>query len=226
MIKSAWIIASTIALANMVAFAGFAAWLGATQRLDFARIANIRTMLAEPIPIERARKDAESAARAEAEVAAAEAARANMPSLTAGEALGITRELEERHRQIVDRLRREVADLQRALVLEREALDREWQTMRDERAAFERMRAEIASLEGSEQFERTVRLYESLRAAQARQMMQELIDSGEIEQVVAYINAMQVRSASKILTEFGDDPPLAADLLERLRTRGFQARAP
>lgn len=226
MIKSVWIIASTIALANVLALAGFGAWLGATQRIDLARLERIRAMISEPIPAERARVDAEAEAEALAAAEAAEAARANLPSLTAGEALTVTRELEERHRQIVDRLRREVADLQRALVLEREALDKEWTALRAERTAFEEMRAEIAQLEGAEQFERTVRLYESLRAAQARQMMQELIDTGEIEQVVAYLNAMQVRSASKILTEFGNDPPLAADLLERLRTRGFQARAP
>ena len=226
MIRTTWIVLSTVALANMIALGGLLVWLGVNDRLSLARVEHVRTMLQETVAeqLEREAKEAEDATAEEARLE--REARARMPSITAGEALSVTRELEERQRQIIGRLHREVSDLQRALVIEREEVDRAWEALRAERRAFEDMRERLAALEGGEQFERTVRLYESLRPAQAREMMQELIGLGEIEQVVAYLNAMQVRSASKILGEFNDDAPLAADLLERLRTRGFQARAP
>ncbi|TVQ62802.1 MAG: hypothetical protein EA379_04855 [Phycisphaerales bacterium] len=226
MIRTLWIVASTIALANMLAIVGFLVWLGATDRLSLERVEGVRVMLHETLTEQAAREQEQERLEAEEAMRAEQAARARMPSLTAGEALSVSRELEERQRQVIERLRREVIDLQRALVLERDEIDRVWQSLRDERAAFEAARARIAAIEGEEQFERTVRLYESLRPAQAREMLQELIRLGEIEQVVAYLNAMQTRAASKILGEFDDDAPLAADLLERLRTRGLQARVP
>jgi hypothetical protein len=47
-----------------------------------------------------------------------------------------------------------------------------------------------------------------------------------LELVVAYLNAMQDRTRSKVIGEFlKDDPTLASDLLERLRQRGQIARA-
>ncbi|MEC9374314.1 MAG: hypothetical protein VYC34_10740, partial [Planctomycetota bacterium] len=83
----------------------------------------------------------------------------------------------------------------------------------------------IIEQEEDEQFQRTVLLYESLQPQRAQEMMATLIQDGDSDQVVAYLNAMQPRAAKKIIEKF-PDPIVAADLLERLRTRGLQAAAP
>lgn len=222
--KGIWIIVSTLALANLLAILGLVAWLNATDRLDGSRIERVRALFAETVASEKARFEADEAARTLAELAAAEAEKKATAPLTSGESLSSLRDREEHNRQQVERLRREVEDLQRTLERERAAIDDDWRKLRAEREAFEAMRARIAAIEGGEQFERALRLYESLKPEQSVAMLQKLIDDGDTEQVVAYLNAMQTRTAAKILAEF-PDPALAADLLERLRTRGLEARA-
>jgi hypothetical protein len=50
------------------------------------------------------------------------------------------------------------------------------------------------------------------------------VDNTGTDQVVAYLNAMEDRTRTKIITEFQkQDPALAAELLERLRTRATLA---
>lgn len=221
--KGVWILISTLALANFLAMAGLVGWLKATDRIDSSRIATVRDMFSTTVTEERAAADAVKAAEEAAARKQEEAAIAGTPPLSAAEAMGTERVLSEQQRQHVERLRREVEDLQRSLARERDELDDQWGQLRAERAAFQAMREQLAALEGSAQFERALRLYESLKPEQTQALLQELITAGNIEQVVSYLNAMQTRTASKVLAEF-EDPRVAADLLERLRTRGLEAR--
>lgn len=221
--KGVWILISTLALANFLAMVGLVGWLKATDRLDASRIATVREMFSTTVSAERAAADAAKAAEDAAARKQEEAAIAGTPPLSASEAMGTERVQSEQQRQHVERLRREVEDLQRSLARERDELDEQWGQLRAERAAFQAMREQLAALEGSAQFERALRLYESLRPEQTQALLQELITAGNIEQVVSYLNAMQTRTASKVLAEF-QDPRVAADLLERLRTRGLEAR--
>ena len=85
-------------------------------------------------------------------------------------------------------------------------------------------RDQIAAIEGDAQFKKTVTLLESVPPARASEMLLQIIEQGAPEQATAYLNAMQTRTASKILAQIGD-PTLAADLLERLRVYGLEARA-
>ena len=221
--KGVWILISTLALANFLAMVGLVGWLKATDRLDASRVATVREMFATTVSEERAAADAAQAAEDAAARRQEEAAIAGTPPLSASEAMGTERVQSEQQRQHVERLRREVEDLQRSLARERDELDDQWGQLRAERAAFQAMREQLAALEGSAQFERALLLYESLKPEQTQALMQELITAGNIDQVVSYLNAMQTRTASKVLAEF-EDPRVAADLLERLRTRGLEAR--
>ncbi len=223
--KGIWIIISTLALANFLAMVGLIGWLKGTDRLNGSRIAEVRAIFATTVSADEAQAEAEKAAEEEAKKRAEEEALMGQPPLSVAESMGSERVVSEQQRQHVERLRREVEDLQRSLVRERLALDDEWGKLRAEREAFEAMRARLAAMEGSEQFERALRLYESLSPQQTQMLMQQLITEGQIEQVVSYLNAMQTRTASKVLAEF-QDPVVAADLLERLRTRGLEARVP
>lgn len=223
--KGLWIIISTIALANFLAMAGLIGWLQMTDRLDATRINEVRALFAETLTEKENAAAAQKAAEEEAAKKEAEAIRAGTPPLSAAEAMVSERVQGEQQRQHVERLRREVEDLQRSLARERDELDEEWKRLRAEQDAFQVMRQRLAELEGSEQFERALRLYESLKPDQTQALLQQLIDEGNIEQVVSYLDAMQTRTASKVLAEF-KDPAVAAGLLERLRTRGLEARVP
>lgn len=225
MIKSLWIILSTIAIANLLALIGFVAWLRADDRLDLDRLERVRVIFAQTRKQEQ-RKLLEERGKAEAEATArAEAARNELPPLTAAEKVANEQENDEVAKQRFERLRREVDDLRRTLVRERTELDGRRAALDKDIADFQAMRKRIADLEGNEQFKKTVALYQALPPAKAQALMQQLIDQGKADEVVAYLNAMETRAAKKVIEKF-DDAKLAADLLERLRTRGVESRDP
>lgn len=221
--KSIWTIVATLAVANLLGLFGFVGWLKMSDRLDGARVEQIRAILRETVTAQKAR---EAQTKQESDAAAVVQAKLESDGATprsAAQQIRATDELDAAARQRVERLRREVEDLQRTLARGRAELEAGWAKLEADRKEFEEMRARIAALEGSEQFEKALKLYESLKPLQAKDMLQQLMDRGETEQVVAYLNAMQTRTASKILAEF-KEPTVAADLLERLRTRGLEAR--
>lgn len=221
--KKVWAIVSALAVANLLGLLGFVGFLAATNRLDAARVESVRRLLGETVAERQAREAVEKAAASDAAVVEARLAQEGMAPRTAAERIEGADEVDATARQRVDRLRREVEDLQRTLTRGKAELEAGWAKLDADRKAFEEMRQRIASLEGSEQFEKALRLYESLKPQQAQALLQQLINQGEIDQAVGYLNAMQTRTASKALAEF-KDPAVAADLLERLRTRGLEAR--
>lgn len=221
MFRAIWITISTLAVANLLALLGFVFWLNATDRINPARIERIRTIFAatvaaEQAAVERVAADAEAAA-----AAAAEAAKIGKPPLTAEQKLDDESAKEEIAAQHGRRVQRETADLINTLVREREELERQRTQFQSEVDAFSMMRKLIADEEGSEQFLKTVQVYQSVKPAEAKSMMSTLLAGGQMDQVVSYLNALSPRIASKIISEFqNEDPALAADLLERLRLRG------
>ena len=65
---------------------------------------------------------------------------------------------------------------------------------------------------------------EAQQPADGRKVLQALIDTGQLDQVITYLAAMAEKSRSRILGEFiKTDDRLAAQLLEQLRTRGVEA---
>lgn len=221
MMRSLWIAFSTVAVANLLALAGFVGWLSMSGRLNAERVERVRAVLAKTIAQERAEAEASVAQARAAEAAAAEAARVGTPPLTAEQRLERSSAASEVEAQRERRVQRETADLINTLMRERADLDRERAEFQARIEAFEAMRRAVAEEAGSEQFQRTVQLYQSVRPDGAKRMMASLIAAGRTDQVVAYLNALPTRVASKIVAEFEkEDAKLAADLLERLRRRG------
>lgn len=224
MIRSLWTVITTVALANLLAVGAFVGWLVTTDRLDADRLESIRETLSETVQAEQTRLADEAREQERLEAEADAARRAALPPLTAGDRLLLAEESEEAVRQRLERMRREMEDLQRTIRAEANRLDERTASFDAERAAFEQMRDRIAAIEGDEQFKKTVTLLEGLPPARASEMLLEIINQGDPEQATAYLNAMQQRTASKILASIGD-AALAADLLERLRVYGLEARA-
>jgi len=224
MMRALWTVITTVALANLLAVGGFVGWLVASDRLGLDRLEEIREMLSETRQAEEARLEEERIEQERIETEEEAAQREALPPLTAGDRLLLTSESAEATRQRLERMRREIEDLQRTIRAEADRLDERTSAFEQERAAFNAMRDQIAAVEGDEQFKKTVTLLEGLPPARASEMLLEIVDQGEPEQAIAYLDALQTRTASKILAAI-DDPAMAADLLERLRVYGLEARA-
>jgi len=224
MMRALWTVITTVALANLLAVGGFVGWLVASDRLGLDRLEEIREMLSETRQAEEARLEEERIEQERIETEEEAAQREALPPLTAGDRLLLTSESAEATRQRLERMRREIEDLQRTIRAEADRLDERTGAFEQERAAFNAMRDQIAAVEGDEQFKKTVTLLEGLPPARASEMLLEIVDQGEPEQAIAYLDALQSRTASKILAAI-DDPAMAAELLERLRVYGLEARA-
>ncbi|MDY7109688.1 MAG: hypothetical protein SYC29_13720 [Planctomycetota bacterium] len=223
--KSLWNVISFIAVVNLLGVLLFVAWLAQSGRLNVDRINAVREVLAPTIAAEEAAAEeaAEAAAREQAE-AAARAREENppLPSTAQVQQASLTRDQTE---AALARVGEETARLRGQLDARAAELDRREQTFRTARAAW------LASIEAEkerrtdEQFLQTVRQYESAPAKVAKAWILELVDDGEKDQVVAYLDAMNARAASKILREFktAEEAALATELLEKLRTFGLEA---
>ena len=222
--RSLWIIITTIALANFLAVVALVAWLAGTGRLSNERVNAVREMFTTTVEQDEAQRKLEEAQRAQDEAAAAQDAFMREPPTPAEGEVADQQAVSNAAQQDLSRLTREAEDLRRTFARELAQIERAREQLRQERADFDALRARLAALEGSEQFEKAVALYQQVKPQQAKAMLQTLIDQGEMEQVVSYLNAMQVRTATKIIAEF-DDPALAATLLERVRTRGLEVAA-
>jgi flagellar basal body-associated protein FliL len=219
-----WTVLSVLAVAHILALLGFIGWLGASDRLDGVRVKEVRALFTETAAQRQAREEQERLA-AEAEAAAAlEAERARIPPVTAAGTLELKLQQSQADQARLEGIRREVQILQDTLRREREALNEGWAQLKREREDFERARKLVAETEGNTQFKKTLATYENLKPEKAKAALQQLIEAGNTEQAIAYLNAMQERTRTKLIDEFiKDDPKLATDLLERLRTRGLSA---
>lgn len=224
MIKSIWTIITTVALANLLAIIGVVVWLKASDRLNGDRVEEIRTLFSETVAERQARLEAEAEKAAAEEAARVEEEKKRMPPISAQDTLALQSQHDAIMQQNLERTRRTLEDMRRTLEDERAQLDGRVAAFEAEVKAFNDMRQRIMELEGDEQFKKALTLYESLSPKDAASTLRQLYDFGQREQVVAYLNAMESRKASKIVAEF--DPPVAADLLERLRTRGLVAAKP
>lgn len=240
--KALWNAVSVLAIANLLAIGGVVFWLMGSGRLDKERMTRLREMLSGTVAAEQA---VAAAAAKEAEAQAQEAAVAERESrapLSASEQLHVRLDLSEVDHQRIERIRQETRDLTITVARDQQRLAEERAAFEAEREAFDAMRAQLAEVEGQAQFRKAVSTLQGLKPDEAVAILMEILrlpagvggtlgsnaggvvdfESGGAEQVVSYLNAMQERSRNKVMAAIaGNDPALAADLLERLRTRGL-----
>ncbi len=220
--KRLWMIVSTLCIANVLAIGGLVGWLQMSGRLNRARLDSVRAMLSTTFEQEQqARAESEAAAAAEKQRAADEARMAAPPESAA---LRIENQLleAEKQLQLVLRQKQELASLREGLFRQLDDIDRREKQLASQRAAFEAERRRIIETEGTQQFKIALSALESQKPKDARMVLKALLDARQVEQVVAYLSRMDETKRSKILAEFvKEDATVAADLLERLRTRGL-----
>lgn len=224
--KSLWTMLSVLAVANLLALGAFVGWLKATDRISAERLTAVRGLFVETVAQQKAKAEEEAAKAAADQKAAAEKAKEGQTPLAASDVLNIKLEQGKADMERVESLKREVQILRETLQRERGQLDADRLALKKEKDEFERARKIVADTEGNAQFRKALATLEGLKSDKAKTALQQLIDGQQIEQVVAYLNSMQERTRTKIVDEFlKADPKVATDLLERLRTRGMQARA-
>jgi pentatricopeptide repeat protein len=223
--RTAWIVISTLAIANLLAIGGFIGWLGGTHRLNRERVDAVKHVFVKTIAAEeREKADAESQKTAEDEEAA-RAKRMAEPPIAAAEKISLQQAGEKVGLQGLIRREGELKTLRESLQQEGDRLQKWQDALQKREAAFRAERKKIVDTEGGEQFKKALATIEALKPKDAQTLMAALVKDGKVDEVVAYLNAMEERSRGKVMTEFNKvDPKLAADLLERLRTRGMLAK--
>ena len=226
--KTLWNIISFLAVVHLLALLIVVAWLWQSQRLTTDRVREVREMFAmtEPEAQAAAAKTA-AETKAQQQMALDAQAKANPPgdSLSEIQHVSVVKQQEEQTRRrledekkiMMDELTASSAQLERKRAdLDRQRLD--WEnTIRNDRQR-----------KVDEQFLQTVKQYEQLTSKQGKQMIITLVNQKQMEQAVAYLDAMSPRAASRILKEFKTESEiaLATDLLEKLRTFGVQSAQP
>lgn len=223
--KTIWTILSVLAVANLLALLALIGWLKASGRLDMERMRDVRHVFATTLAQDAAKQEQDAAAAKVAESKAKEDAKVGTPPLPAAVVLESQRQQSILDTQREQRTQREIEDLRRTLLAERERLDKDKADFAALKAAWEKERAEILANARDEQFQKTLGTYEQLKPDKAKIALKQLLDAGEQSRVIAYLDGMADRTRTKIIDEFiKDDPKLAADLLERLRSRGVEPR--
>lgn len=233
--KTIWKVVSVIALANLLSLAGFVGWLQFSDRLDMARVREIRKVFTETLTDELDRQEREEKERAEAQrladLAVIEAAGGE--PINASRRIRMQDELEEEGTAKLARMQQDMVVLKQMLAEQQQRLDAEVDSLKRERDAFNAERDRIRKIEGDGQFKIAVRAFSEIKSSTATEMLREIMGGTTVDgndglsQVVSYLNAMDDDVRSKIIEEFAKEgPAVAANLLERLRTYGLLAQVP
>ena len=216
-----------LAVANLLAVAGFVGWLFASGRVDGERVTRVRDIFRPTIAEEEAARAEAANTAAEADRLAADDLRVRGLPLASGEEIAAEdrfrdratlalKSLEEQHRRMQDDLRsREEAVTEREEALT--ARQEEW----------EASIADSKDRQTNAQFRKAVRLLEAAPPKQGREWILELIKSGRADLAVTYLDAMNPAKSANLLKAFKSegDAMVATDLLERLRKLGLGREA-
>lgn len=220
--KSLWNVVSFLAVVHLLALLIVGLWLWKSHRVDTARLTDIRQLLAVPIHDAQAEhvqslRDAEQQRLREVEEL-----RKERPPMDSASQIQRTTLIAMQEDQARRRLADEKRTLLDELALATESVDDERAEFERERKAWENAVRSDRSQKSDEQFMQAVRQYEQVSPKQGKRMIMELVATAQTDQAVAYLDAMNMRAASKILKEFKTDEEikLATELLEKLRTFG------
>ena len=220
--KTLWSIVTVMAVANLLALAGFIGWLGGSGRIDESRLREVQRIFAPTVADAAA---AAARAQSDAELQAEQADRAERlanPPLTASAVLASRELAADAAAQEVLRVRQEVRERQAELQLEADRLAEERATFLAERDAWQSRRDAEQQRVADEQFTQLVALFSTLKPRDARDLILEMEARNEREDVVRLLDALEIRAAAKIVSELRtpEQRRLASELLARLRDLG------
>lgn len=244
--RKIWTILAVFAIGNLLAMIGGVGWLGASGRLSVERMRVVREMFSETVAVQMAReKVEEDEAAAAAELA--DASEQRFVAMSSAEVMQYRLDSIEADRERRRRHLQEFRDLDDALARRETTLALDRSAFETERKAHEEYLADIAQTDGDVQFRKAIKVLDGLTAQDAAGIITALIGTGRdgvlddaddaenaddapglrlagVDRAVSYLNGMQDRSRLKLMAVLSaSQPGLAAELLERLRTRGLPA---
>ncbi|MBC24543.1 MAG: hypothetical protein CMJ32_11615 [Phycisphaerae bacterium] len=213
-----------LAMINLLAILLTVGGLIATERLDMDRVDRITSILSVTIPDEKRQLMEQEQQE--------EIARQDLLAGSMYEMIPVS-SLDGIH--AVDRHYEQIQLMQRQLHRERRAhssqLQMQQQLLEQQKADFQKERQAWADAVrnqrqamADQQFIKSMRLIEAMPPKQARAWLVELVQQDRMQEAVEYLDAMNRRSAAKILEEFDspDQVELATELLMELRRLGFK----
>jgi len=211
-----------VAILNLLAVFLGAGWLISSGRMSKTRVLELTQLFDQPVAVDDAALKAEAAAL-EKELAEQEKPLPLLP-LNADERNLVRVEMTQVDRQRLDRMKREVENLQASLRRERSLIEMDRKVLDSEIEDFDLMRARLADLEGGKQFKKSLSTLSGLKPKDAKAVISTLLNDSKKEEVVTYLSAMDGRIRTQIMGEFikAGEEQLAADLLESLRLRGLE----
>jgi len=209
-----------VAILNLLAVLGGVGWIFVSGRVDKQRAMDVVEMFGETTGGRDMRLKSEEA-EAAAAIAAEEVALPEL-AMNSDELNDIRLQLTQIDRARLERMQREITDLQNTLKRERALLASERVDFESEREDFLAMRDRLEKIEGSDQFTKSLNVLKESKAKDSMAMLDVLIEQGKREQVVTYLSAMSTGVRTEVIAEFvkADQAELAAGLLESIRMRG------
>ena len=208
-----------VAILNLLAVLAGAGWVFASGRVDKQRVTEMVGMFEETTAGRDSRIKKE-----EAEAAALAFEDTSLPELAmnADELNDVRLQMTQIDRARLERMQREIKDLQDTLKRERALLASERVDFEDQRDAFGAMRDRLKEIEGSEQFSKSLDVLKESKAKDSMSMLSVLITQGKREQVVTYLSALSKGIRTEVVAEFikAGEEQLAAGLRESIRMRG------
>jgi len=212
---------------NLLAVLGGIGWIFSSGRVNKDRVLAMTQLFSEPVSVENARLASEK--KAEEEALAAQEQPLPAMAFNSDERNLVRVEMTQVDRARLERMKREVEDLQLTLRTERIKIAQDRDALAQEMAEFDAMRERLAGLEGTKQFKKALATLSGLSPKDAKAVLSALLGespltNGKYEEVISYLSAMEDRTRTSVLSEFikaGEDA-LAADLLESVRLRGLE----
>jgi hypothetical protein len=219
--RTAWNILAALAVVNLLALGGFLLWLKASHRIDASRVQAVRERFSKTVEEEAAEKAAKEAEARAAEEQAEKEAKLARPPTSSAEKIAERQFRDDQRMQVLLRQQQELENLRESLMSQIAKLEEREKQLAADKKAFADERKRIAEAEGTRQFQLALATLEGQKPKDAKDVLQAMLDRKEDEQVVAYMAKMEEGKRAKVLAEFVKaDAGVAADLLERLRTRG------
>jgi len=217
-----------VVVVNLIAAAAFAGWLGASGRLSKERVQQTVDTYRVTVAAQQEQDAEVQQALEEQEAREEQALRMEQVAggpLTPEQVLDSLHEVDAYYDQIIKRREAEVAAMQQQIDTTRRLVDERFAQLESEREAFAALRDRWVEQSRDEDFQQAVSMLEGVPPKQAKMILQELLDQGEEDQVVAYLAAMDPRKANGVLKEFKQPAEVvqAARLIEQVRVRSGQA---
>jgi hypothetical protein len=219
--KLAQVIVLVLAL-NFLAAAGGVGWLVRTGHLDRARLLEVKKLLFPPPPVENAPTTQPADPTTQPTLRLDELL-AKASGRTAAEQVEFIQQTFDAQVAQLDRRERELADLQRQVDLAKQQMERDRRKLDADQKDLAVRQSTEKTLASDKGFQDALSLYTTMPPRQVKQVFMTLGD----EVVQRYIEAMEPRTASKIIKEFKtpDEVDRIQRVLEKIR-QATQASSP